>query len=61
MERWVQVSRLQPVRSQAVLILPISSQCMPLARRAGKRLTGCHSLVCLLEGGDLCPLQTTCI
>ena len=56
MERWVQVSLLQPVRSQDLLTLPIFSQCAPLARHAG-----CHSLVCLLDGDGLCSLQTTCI
>ena len=55
MERWVQVSRLQPVRSQALLILPIVSQCPPLARQADNSLTGCQSLTCLLEG-DFCTL-----
>ena len=60
MERWVQVSGLQPVRSQ-LLTLPIFSRCVPLVRQADKSLTGCHSLVCLLEGDGLCPMQTTCI
>ena len=56
MERWVQVSRLQPARSQALLTVPISSQLCHW-QSADNNLAGCHSIVCLLEG-EVCTLRS---